>query len=88
MRKDSSPLIRNAADWARDWGWVSPRKAENRARELRAIADAIDGALEGDDGAAEWVRAIRSIAAKIDPVKTREATRRRGRKTHSGCVRG
>lgn len=69
-------LIRDAADWARDWGWVSPRIAKNQADRLREIALVIKGALD-DEGADLWAREIERVARKIDPTPKREATKRR-----------
>ena len=76
--QDRPPLFRDPADWARDWGWLSPKKAENRASELRDIARAIEGALD-DEGAADWVRSIREVADKIDPARNAADYRRRKR---------
>lgn len=76
-RTQRSPLFRDPADWARDWGWLSPKKAENRAREVRDVADAIERTLGDDEAAAIWCPALRKIADQIDPANNAAEYRRR-----------
>jgi hypothetical protein len=59
-------VIRDPADWARDWGWVSRQRAVNAARKIDAVANAIEGALD-DEGADLWVGALRKISRDIAP---------------------
>ena len=63
-------LFRDPEDWARDHGWVSRRRALNARRKLDLLADAIEGALDGDEGAQDWCRYIRKIAADLAPRTT------------------
>lgn len=59
-------IVRDPAEWARDWGWVSRRRAVNLAKKIDAVADAIDGSLD-DEGAAVWVSELRQISKSIAP---------------------
>lgn len=62
-------LIRDPADWARDAGWVSRIRAERAAGRLRDLASIIDGALDGDEGAAMWVAELKALATYLAPKK-------------------
>ena len=63
-------LFRDPADWARDHGWISRRRALNVRRQLDQIAEGIEGAMHGDEGAMEWARDIRKIGASVAPRTT------------------
>jgi hypothetical protein len=64
-------LFRDPADWARDHGWVSRRRAINASRKLEGIADILDGDLPRSVDDREWAaRELRKIAAKIAPRTT------------------
>ena len=63
-------LFRDPEEWARDWGWVSRRRALNMRRKLDQIAEGIEGAMDGDEGAMEWARDIRKIGAALAPRTT------------------
>jgi hypothetical protein len=77
-------LIRDPADWARDWGWISNRKAKNLAAKLRAVNEAMKAALEGeygvgDEGVEMWTKEIERIAKLLDkdaPAALRNAASR------------
>lgn len=62
-------LIRTPESWARQWGWVSRRKAENRARELRELATRMRmrAGLTGDESALAWARELDKIARRLAP---------------------
>lgn len=70
-------LFRQPDDWARDWGWVSRRRALNLAAKLDAIAEAIEGALD-DEGGQIWASEIRKIKRSLAP-KTVPAQRKMAR---------
>ena len=60
------PLIRDAGEWAREWGYVPPRRAANLARRCRELAEAIEGALADDEGAKAWADELRKIARLLE----------------------
>jgi hypothetical protein len=72
--KDKAPLIRNPEDWARDWGWVSRRRALNAAARIGKVADALEEDLDPRrlDGEAlalrDQVHELRAIARALAPV--------------------
>jgi hypothetical protein len=77
-------LIRDPADWARDWGWISNRRAKTLAVKLRAVNEAMEGALQGeygtnDEGVKMWTKEIERIAKVLDkdaPAALRNAASR------------
>lgn len=71
-------MIRDPADWARDWGWVSRQRAVNAARKIDTVADAIEGALD-DEGADMWVGALRKISRDLAPAKVPAERKRAAR---------
>jgi hypothetical protein len=71
-------LFRTPDSWARDWGWVSRRRALNMARKLNEIADAIEGAMADDEDVKVWTHAIRDVGKKLAP-KTVPAQRKHAR---------
>lgn len=70
MTNTKPSLFRDPADWAREGGWVSRRRAVNLRRKLDAIAEGIEGAMYGDEGAELWAQEIRKIASDLAPKTT------------------
>ena len=68
-------LMRTPDDWARDWGWISNRRAKTMARKLRDVIAVMEGALDGDEGMLMWSRELERIAKQLD--KEAPAARRR-----------
>jgi hypothetical protein len=66
--KDRPALIRSPDSWARDWGWVSRRRAVNIAARIEQVAAGIEGALD-DEGAQVWVKELRRLSKTIAPAK-------------------
>jgi hypothetical protein len=65
-----SGLIRDPAEWAREFGWISRRRAENMARDLFSLAGQIEGADPPQPG---WAKELRRIAKKLAPTRGRDA---------------
>jgi hypothetical protein len=70
-------LIRDPAGWARDWGWISPKKAANDASALRQLAQVMRGSMDGDEGVEVWARECERIARRLDPAPKVAALKRR-----------
>lgn len=70
MPHEAKNLIRDPAEWARDWGWVSRRRATNIAARIENVALVIEGALYGDEGAEMWAKELREIAKTLAPPMT------------------
>jgi hypothetical protein len=66
--------IRDPAEWAREWGWISRRKALNIDLALRSLAAEIENAAEGDHAAAGWARDIRRISKRVAPPRRQVAS--------------
>jgi len=78
-------LIRDPEDWARDWGWVSRRRAVNLAAKIENVAVAIEGSLD-DEGAQVWVKELRSIGKTLAPAKV-PAEKKRAKREGVAAVR-
>jgi hypothetical protein len=70
-------LTRDPADWARQWGWMSPLRAARAAARLRTLAEGIVADL-GDAEMdkltrtlglpwREWVAELESLAEYVEP---------------------
>jgi hypothetical protein len=62
-------LIRDPDDWARQWGWVSRRRAEHAAARLRELGRVIEETLgDEDDGAGPiWRAELEKVARYLAP---------------------
>lgn len=60
----SDNLIRDPADWARSWGWVSRLRAARAATRLRNLADDLERSPGGEEW---WVQELLSVANYLSP---------------------
>lgn len=68
------PLIRDPADWARDWGWVSRVRRDRAVARLRELAEAMRGT--GDEGAVAWAAELEDVARYLTKnTRKRKVTR-------------
>lgn len=66
-------LLRDPADWARQWGWVSRLRAERAANRLLALAEIMRDGLDADEVAEVWCQEAEAVAAYLlAPQKNRE----------------
>jgi len=79
-------LFRQPDDWARDWGWVSPRRAANDAAALRNLASTLRDSLN-DEGGEMWAKECERIAKRIDPAINSAKYRARKRRERSAAQR-
>lgn len=68
-------LIRDPADWATDWGWVSRRRAQNIAAKLEELARTMEETIPSEDPNEPdvgeiWAKYVRDIARKLAPPQT------------------
>lgn len=70
MTTTSKPnLIRDPAEWARQFGWVSGLRARRAASRLRDLAESIRNDDEGAEHHETWARELESVAKYLAPKK-------------------
>ena len=68
---EAKRLIRDPAEWASAWGWISRLRAERIARDLRVLASEIENSAMGDPAAKRWASEVRKIAKRVEPKMKR-----------------
>jgi hypothetical protein len=76
VKSKKPSLIRDPADWARDWGWVSPVRTKRAADRLRSLAEGLRDTYGEDD---KWAGELIGVAAYLEKSTRSTASARRKR---------